>query len=152
MGGRTRIKGSRFVFGAKPGGFEAAFYADEQGNATGTVIIDESKEGPPGHAHGGSLATLIDEAMGAAAWNQGYRVLAANLNFNFRRPVPLNTGVYVSGRVERKEGRKIFTSGALTLPDGTVAVEGTGIFVEAPQHFVEDGYNPFRPEPSGDED
>lgn len=141
-----QIGGSTFIFGPKPGGFEAKFFADEQGNISGVVILDETKQGPPGHAHGGSLATLIDEAMGASAWNHGYRVLAANLNFDYRKPVPLGIEIRVSGMVERKEGRKVFTRGHITLPDGSIAVEGTGIFVEAPQYFGAEGFNPFVPD------
>lgn len=143
---RRRIGGSTYIFGPKPGGFDAKYYADSQGNVHGTIWIDAAKEGPPGHAHGGSLATLIDEAMGASAWNHGYRVVAANLNFDYRKPVPLDTEIHVYGTVERKEGRKVFTRGHITLPDGTVAVEGTGIFVEAPQYFGSEGYNPFLPD------
>lgn len=143
---RARVSGSTFMYGPKPGGFQAELFADEHGNVTGTAIIDAAKEGPPGHAHGGSLATLIDEAMGAAAWRRGHRVLAVNLNMNYRRPVPLDVEVRVTGQVIRAEGRKVFTSGTITLPDGSVAVEGTGIFVEAPQYFAGTGTNPFFPE------
>jgi uncharacterized protein (TIGR00369 family) len=138
-----QIGGSVFIFGAQPGGFAATFFVDQDGNVNGKVIFDDTKQGPPGHAHGGALATLIDEAMGAAAWNHGHRVLAANLNFNYRRPVPLNVEVAVQGRVERVDGRKIHTSGAILLPDGTPAVEGTGLFIEAPQYFGSEGFNPF---------
>ncbi len=140
------IGGSTFVFGETPGGFGAELFLDEQGVVSGEVTIDTSKQGPPGHAHGGSLATLIDEAMGAACWQNGYRVLAVNLNFNYRRPVPLGVTVTITGKVERQDGRKIHTSGAVILPDGTVAVEGTGIFVEAPQYFG--GKDPFKAPPA----
>ncbi|MEQ8673855.1 MAG: PaaI family thioesterase [Aggregatilineales bacterium] len=140
------IGGSTFVFGDVPAGFGAQFYLDDEGTVTGTVKIDSSKQGPPGHAHGGSLATLIDEAMGAACWQNGYRVLAVNLNFNYKRPVPLGAEVTITGRVERKDGRKIHTRGAVILSDGGVAVEGTGIFVEAPQYFG--GKDPFTTPPT----
>lgn len=138
-----RIGGSRFIFGAKPGGFAAAFFVEEDGTIAGKVTLDDAKQGPPGHAHGGALATLIDEAMGAAAWNRGHRVLAANLNFNYRRPVPLHVEVQVRGKIERIDGRKIHTSGVIVLPGEIVAVEGTGLFIEAPQLFGAAGMNPF---------
>ena len=69
--------------------------------------------------------------MGAAAWHWGDPVVAANLNFDYRAPVPLDTPITISGRVERGEGRKVFTSGEITLPGGVVAVEGTGLWVTA---------------------
>jgi acyl-coenzyme A thioesterase PaaI-like protein len=110
----------------------------------GRVILDDSKQGPPGHAHGGSLATLLDEAMGASAWFAGYRVVAVNLNIDLKLAVPLHVEVVLRGRVERKEGRKVFTTGELLLPDGRVAIEGRGVFIEAPQLVGSEGLNPFK--------
>ena len=141
--GKIPVSGSIYVGGSESCGFGAQFYADESGAISATLTLDDSKQGPPGHAHGGSLATLIDEAMGIAAWYQGHRVLAVNLNINFRRAVPLNVPVTVHGQLERVEGRKVFTTGKLTLPDGTVAVEGTGLFLTAPQYVGEGKPTPF---------
>ncbi|MFW5748668.1 MAG: PaaI family thioesterase [Chloroflexota bacterium] len=128
--------GSRFVFGRRPAGFEATITRNPAGGLILTVTLDLSKEGPPGHAHGGSLATLLDEAMGSAAWADGYQVLAANLNIDYMTPVPLNTPLTITGRVDRKEGRKVFTSGEILLPDGRTATRGTGLFIEAPDIFA----------------
>lgn len=140
---RERIGGSDFVFGEKPGGFGAQFYTDGSGGIVGKVVVDESKQGPLGYVHGGASAALVDEVMGASAWFAGYRVVAVNLSFNLRNAVPLNVELILRGRVERKEGRKIFTTGELILPDGRVAVEGQGIFIEAPQLVGAGGFNPF---------
>lgn len=143
MDERHRIGGSPFVVSDPPGGFGMRLYADSDGGVTGKVSIDISKQGPPGHAHGGSLATLIDEVMGASAWHAGHRVLAVSLTFNLRQAVPLEVEITLRGRVERKEGRKVYTTGELLLPDGSVAVEGSGIFVEAPHLVGAEGFNPF---------
>lgn len=141
---RKKIGGSRFVGGPKPVGFGMTFYAEDDGKIVGHVRLDENKQGPPGHAHGGSLITLIDEAMGAAAWHQGHRVLAVGLNFSLRKAVPLETEIEVSGWVTEVKGRKILAKGQITLSDGTVAVEGEGVFVTAPQYVGEgDEFNPF---------
>lgn len=113
MSERKRMHGSRFTFGPQPGGFGAEFYLETDGAVSGQVTLTIEKEGPPGHAHGGSLATLLDEAMGMAVWSQGLRVLAANLNVNYKRPVPLNQPITVRGWVER---RKVFTAAAITCP------------------------------------
>ncbi len=143
-----RIAGSRFAYGQVPAGFGLQLFLDEEGKVTGTVIVDTSKEGPPGHVHGGALASLVDEAMGAACWQNGYRVVAVNLNVSYRRAVPLQTEVTVTGKVERKDGRKLHTSGQIILPDGLVAVDVTGVFVEAPQFFGTG--NPFAIHPDDD--
>lgn len=139
---RKPIGGSNFIYGAPPGGFGARLYVEPDGHVEGVIVLGPEKEGPPGHAHGGALATMIDEVMGAAAWHNGYPVLAANLNFNYRRPAPLGIELRVRGRIDSIEGRKIFTSGEVILPDGSIATEGTGLFVVAPKHFTSESH-PF---------
>lgn len=111
----------------------ARFTVEDDGSIRADVVVGESLEGPPGYAHGGTLVALLDEAMGAAVWYAGYRVLAVHLASDFKRPVPLGAAIRVVGQVERRDGRKVFTSGAIFLPDETLAVSGSGIFVEAPQ-------------------
>jgi uncharacterized protein (TIGR00369 family) len=130
-----QINGSRFITGEQPVGMGFVFYGDSPSSLMATVTLDERHEGPPQHGHGGFSSALIDEAMGGAVWRAGYRVVAANLNINFRLPVPLGMEVTVRGWVERVEGRKVFAAGNISLADGRVAVEGTGLFIEAPELF-----------------
>lgn len=134
------VQGSAFVGGEPPSGLGARFHFVE-GVARLEYVIGATLEGPPGHAHGGALAALLDEAMGAAAWLGGYRVLAVHLSFDYRRPVAVGATVQVTGEVERSEGRKVFTRGAITLADGALAVEAHGVFVEAPQFFTAPGFS-----------
>jgi hypothetical protein len=41
----------------------------------------------------------------------------------------------MEARLSGQEGRKVFATGEICLRDGTVAVSGRGIYVEAPQLF-----------------
>ena len=147
MSDSRSIGASPFLSNDQPKGFGAQFeYNEKSGQIIGKVTIDSAKEGPPKHAHGGSLATLIDEAMGACCWMNGHKVLAANLNINFKKPVPLNTELTIIGEVDHVDGRKIHTKGHIRLPDGTITTEGTGLFIVAPTLFEEHDYedNPFQ--------
>jgi acyl-coenzyme A thioesterase PaaI-like protein len=137
------IRGSRFVSGDRPAGFGTQLFLHDDGKVSCTLSIDEGKQGPPEHVHGGALASLLDEVMGAAAWYAGYRVLAVNLNIDYKKAVPLNASLVIEGTITRKEGRKIYAQGKIILEDGTVAVEGSGIFVDAPHVVGEDHKNPF---------
>lgn len=137
------VQGSAFV--TSSAGMGAQFVLMDDGSIRAALSLGEPHQGPPGHAHGGALAALVDEAMGAAAWAGGYRVVAANLNLNYRRPVPLGTEIRVCGQIERVEGRKVYTTGVITLPDGTAAMEATGLFIEAPQFFSRAGFSYIDP-------
>jgi len=106
--------------------------------------FDEAQQGPPGHAHGGASAAVIDEAMGAVVWQSGLQVLLANLNLNYRLPVPLHTPLRAEAWLERVEGRKAYARGQILVGD-RVAVEATGLFVHIPAFFGE--HNQF-PEPA----
>lgn len=125
---RAVVNGSTFA-----GALGAQYAVLDDGSTVAQVLIRGMQQGPPGYAHGGALATLLDEAMGAAVWYAGHRVLAVHLSFDYKYPVPLGAEVTVSGSVERREGRKVYTSGTIALADGRAAVSGSGIFVDAPQ-------------------
>jgi uncharacterized protein (TIGR00369 family) len=139
--------GKCFVCGSQnPRGMGIRWYANPDGEIFTQVTLSEAQQGPPGYAHGGATAAILDEAMGAAVWFTGQRVLSVNLNVDYKRPVPLGEEVEVSARISGKGERSIHATSELRLANGDVAVSGRGIYVESPQ--VLDGYteNPFRDE------
>ncbi|KAK2844579.1 hypothetical protein Q5P01_011238 [Channa striata] len=51
-------------------------------------------EGPPGCVHGGAIATMIDTVTGTHASQLYEAVMTANLNINYRSPIPLGSTVF----------------------------------------------------------
>lgn len=93
--------------------------------------------GPPGHAHGGSISALLDEAMGLSAWAQGHMVVAARLTINFREMLPLGKEVYIEAGVANVSGRKVSTEGHLRGFCGTNYGDAEGLFLTIqPEVFV----------------
>jgi acyl-coenzyme A thioesterase PaaI-like protein len=87
-------------------------------------------EGPPGHAHGGSMAAVLDEAMGLAVWLAHRAAVAAHLETDFRHPIPLGSTVTVETAVGPVEGSgKARATARLVGDDGTVYAEGSALFV-----------------------
>lgn len=99
------------------------------GALVGTAWFGPGAEGPPGHAHGGSMAALLDEAMGLGAWIAGHAVVAAKISVAFRRMLPLGTEARFAARVERIDGRKIHVSGRLHGADDTTYADSEGLFI-----------------------
>lgn len=96
----------------------------------GKVIFGPGTQGPPDHAHGGSMAALLDEAMGGAAWLAGHPVVAANLNITFRQMLPLNSPCFVEAHVIEVEGRKVRTRGTIRSLDGQQTYsDGEALFI-----------------------
>lgn len=114
------------------------FEREQDGALVGKVWFGPGAEGPPGHAHGGSIAAVLDEAMGAAAWKIGHSVVIARLAVIFRRALPLGTDATVEVRITRKSGKRIWICGHLLAADGTVFAESRGLFITLPMgRFIE---------------
>ena len=106
----------------------------------GTTTLTTAFQGPPGHAHGGASASLLDDAMGVCAWYAGNMCMTGKMTVNYRRPVPLGVELLLTARVTGKEGRKIFVEAQLALPDETIAVDSQGLFVQIPDMFKGDAH------------
>ena len=127
-----RLEGGRgsFVSGDPTGDtLRVAYFRDSGGLLVGRVWFGPGALGPPGHAHGGSMAAVLDEAMGAAVWMHDRPAVAVNLNTDFRCMLPLGTDAYLEARIEKIDGRKVFTRGRLHDGGDTVFCEATGIFL-----------------------
>jgi acyl-coenzyme A thioesterase PaaI-like protein len=106
------------------------YYTEERsGQRVAKVWFGPRAEGPPGHAHGGSIAAVLDEAMGANCWAQGHPVVAGTLEVVYRGPVPLGAVMRVRTSIASVEGRKILTQGMLVGPDGAELAASRGVFV-----------------------
>ena len=73
-------------------------------------------QGPPGHAHGGSIAAVLDEVMGAAVWHAGQTAVSSSLRVEFKRMLRLNTETIVQAWVESIKGKEILAKSRLLDP------------------------------------
>jgi acyl-coenzyme A thioesterase PaaI-like protein len=105
------------------------FRRPSDGRLMGRAWFGPGAQGPPGHAHGGSIAAVLDEAMGAASWLEGHLVVAVQLNTSFRVMLPLGTDAYLEAWVEGADGRKVRTRSRL-YSEGTTFAEAEGLFLE----------------------
>lgn len=112
------------------------FFRPADGHMFGELRFGAKAEGPPGYAHGGALAAVLDEQMGVMAWFNKRTVVTANLNVDFRELLPLSTPARVDTWIERVDGRKIYTRGRIVSGDGIIHSEARGLFIElAMEHF-----------------
>ncbi len=105
------------------------FRRDTDGAIVGKAWFGPGAEGPPGHAHGGSIMAVLDEVIGRAAWHGGRPCLAAKITVSFRRVLPLGTVAHFEAWVDRVQGKKIFGLGRLTDAHGEPFAEAEGLFV-----------------------
>jgi acyl-coenzyme A thioesterase PaaI-like protein len=105
------------------------FQRKEDGALAGKIWFGPGAEGPPNHAHGGSIAAVFDEIMGASVWFAGYVVLAARVSVDFLKPIPLNLICHYEARIEQVIGKKIFAKGRIHSLSNQTYAEAEGIFV-----------------------
>jgi len=103
---------------------------------SGEVTLDRRHEGAPGYAHGGAIATLLDDALGSLLVMMRVPAVTVNLNVDYRRPALLGRAFAIRGWVERTEGRKLYFAGDLRDGD-TVVAEARGLFLKVDvEHFL----------------
>jgi uncharacterized protein (TIGR00369 family) len=85
--------------------------------------------GPPGHCHGGIIATLLDEAMGKVNKLRHVVALTSEIKVKYLKPVPLNKPLRVESREVRVRGRKHVNMAEILNQKGEVLARGEGLFI-----------------------
>lgn len=112
------------------------FRRDKDGRLIAKVWFGPQSEGPPNCVHGGAIAAVLDEAMGAATWIAGHTVIGAKLTVKYRRPVPIDSHAEVEARVDKESGRRLATVAVLRNGGGETLAEGEGLyFCVAPEEL-----------------
>ncbi|HXX26973.1 MAG TPA: PaaI family thioesterase [Terriglobales bacterium] len=85
--------------------------------------------GPPGHAHGGVIATVLDEAMGKVNKLRHVIALTSTIRVHYLKPVPLNQPLRVESRELRVRGRYHTNAAEIRNAKGQVLAHSEGVFV-----------------------
>lgn len=131
-----------FGCGTATGGLELRFTTAPGLAMTTSIVLETRYQGAPGLAHGGVVASIFDEALGALQVYFDEPAVTARLETSYKRPVPLGVPLHVRTVVDDRAGRKLLTSGVATLgaPDGPVAATATALFIFVdPAHFTTHG-------------
>ncbi|MCP5026029.1 MAG: PaaI family thioesterase [Actinomycetia bacterium] len=104
-------------------------------DVVGRADIDPGHAGPPNRVHGGVVASLIDETMGALNRSHGRRAFTASLTVDYRAPAPIDEPLEFRATTVSHEGRKIVLSCVGTTTDGTVFCESKGLFIQPAEDY-----------------
>ena len=127
-----------FVCGMEnPIGLKAFFYEDDDGRVIVKFTPREEHQGYPGFTHGGIISALMDEVIGRVVTSLDIWAVTAKLELKFRKAVPLREELTIIGEMVRLRSRSFEAKGELHLTDGTIAVEGYGVYVRLPDEEIE---------------
>ena len=93
----------------------------------GRVALGPAYSGPPGRVHGGTVATLLDHAMGALLHHLGRPSFTARLEVDYLGAAPLGAPLDIRAGVDRVDGRKTHMRASISVEDVVVA-RATGLF------------------------
>jgi uncharacterized protein (TIGR00369 family) len=113
-----------------PQGMRLKFYIDEQTRqAVCKFKLTRRYQGPPGHAHGGIIATILDEAMGKVNKLSKVVALTRVMSVEYLKPVPLGKPLIVTARQQHADGREHTNLAEITDDKGQILARSTGKFI-----------------------
>jgi acyl-coenzyme A thioesterase PaaI-like protein len=128
--------------GGQSHGLHLQARAGEGVDITAEFTVKPAHQGAPGLAHGGVLATAMDETLGALNWLLGVITVTGRLETDYVLPVPVGTVLHLEAEATAVLGRKIFcrAAGRIGGPEGPVAVRAEALFIKVEvDHFIDNG-------------
>jgi uncharacterized protein (TIGR00369 family) len=113
-----------------PDGMHLKFTLDEK-TKTSLCRFRLSKRytGPPGHCHGGIIATILDDAMGKVNKLRQVVALTKEMTVEYLKPVPLHKPLRVEGRELEVRGRQHINMAEIVNEEGEVLARSRGTFI-----------------------
>ena len=116
--------------GANDGGMKLTFVQDNgRQRIVGRFVLGERYQGGGGMAHGGIIATLLDEAMGKVCRFRNVRAVTAELTVEYLKPVKVDAEIEVEAFESEQKGRNLFLTGEIRDTTGETLARGKGRFV-----------------------
>lgn len=113
-------------------------------------ILNERFQGFPGVAHGGILATILDETLSRTATAEGRWMMTGRLELRYRNIAPIGHLLRCTARILTSRSRMLTAAGDIRLagdPEYEIAT-AEGTFLPIPTDYQQDAVKRF-PELSG---
>jgi uncharacterized protein (TIGR00369 family) len=85
--------------------------------------------GPPGHCHGGIIATILDDAMSKLNKLRHVIAVTSKMTVEYLKPVPLNKPLRVESHELSKRGRRLTHIAEISDANGIVLARSRGLFI-----------------------
>lgn len=100
----------------------------ESGEVKAELVFDPLYEGNLGLVHGGFIAAVFDEVLGAAQALSGKTGMTGTLQTRFHQPTPINQRLTMKARLKSVDGRKIEVEGELYC-DAVKTASADAVFI-----------------------
>jgi acyl-coenzyme A thioesterase PaaI-like protein len=112
-------------------GLKLQFYADGLGGVVGEYTISKEFESYPDIAHGGIVATMLDEALIRAFLLEDPNrfMYTAKLSTRLRKHVPINQALKLTAKITRDRGSSGEAEAKIFSSSGDLLAEGDALMV-----------------------
>jgi acyl-coenzyme A thioesterase PaaI-like protein len=126
--GARQLFGDSVVTGtANPMGIGAQLWREGDDTCM-HVTLGKAFEGAPGRAHGGVVAAILDEVMGAVNALHGTLAYTVQLDITYHAATPFGEPILARAWLARQDGRKRYVESTLFADDLQVA-SAKGLFI-----------------------
>lgn len=115
-------------------------------------VFDQRHVGAPGIAHGGAVATVLDDLFGFLLYLTGAPAVTRQLEVRYDSPVRLGVAYELVARVVRMEGRKLFVEAEMRDTSGRSVASASALFLRVDAaHFRQGASSSLPPAGPGDD-
>lgn len=120
-----------FVCGPdNPDGMRLTFTLDEERNTFICYFnLGDRYTGPPGHCHGGIIASILDDAMGKVNKLRHVIALTKEMTVEYLKPVPLHQPLRVESREVSVHGHQHINCAEILNEKNEVLARSKGTFI-----------------------
>ncbi len=112
-------------------------FAIEGDKLAAQYVVAERYQGAPGMAHGGIVATLLDEACSQLARVAVSPSVTARLEIRYLAPVPVEEPLRVNAEILEMDDRRVATEATIRDAEGLVCAHAKAESVRVrPEHFL----------------
>jgi len=139
---RQNVSSQCFICGINnAASLRAQFLETAGGILFGVPTVQDIHQSYPNRMHGGVIAALLDEVIGRAVqigepetWG-----VTARLELKYIKPVPLDSQIYVAGRITRNAARLFEGNGKIYLAEtGELLVSAAAAYIKLPVEKIAD--------------
>lgn len=125
-----------FVCGVEnPNGLNLSFYDTAPGCVEATWIPLPQFQGFPGIVHGGIIAAALDEVATRTVFGANglaRMVVTASLEVRYRKPVPVDAVLRLTGTIKEDKGEVILAVSKIEDQTGQILATANAVMVETP--------------------
>ena len=115
-----------------PHGFRLDFKHPEKNRLAAEVVFSKHHQGFRDIVHGGMVSMLLDEMMVNLAWVEKIPAVTAELTVRLKKPVKVGERVFLEGRIDKQDGRVLYTSASAKNAQGTLLATAKGTCIRIP--------------------